>query len=106
MLNEASAEQLLHLLIGQTKELAVVLVDLDGRIKWWNPGARHIFGMNDDEIRGELVTRLFPAEEIENGLAGHEITVARAHGVAEDDRWMARGDGSRFWASGHAGAAQ
>ena len=100
MLNEASAEELLHLLIGQTKELAVVLVDLDGRIRWWNPGAQHIFGVNDDEIRGKLVTTLFPVEEIENGLAGHEITVARTHGVAEDDRWMARRDGSRFWASG------
>jgi two-component system CheB/CheR fusion protein len=28
------------------------------------------------------------------------MTVAAADGASEDDRWMQRGDGSRFWASG------
>jgi two-component system CheB/CheR fusion protein len=93
-------EELLRLLLEQSTELAIIFADPEGRIRWWNAGAEYIFGRSQDEVQGESVTLVFPTEEIKQGFADHELAVARAQGRAEDDRWLARKDGSKFWATG------
>jgi PAS domain S-box-containing protein len=98
--DSSPADELLHLLVDQTKELAIILADANGNIKWWNPGAEHIFERKQNDVHGQSVALVFPPEEIKGGFAEHEIAVARAAGAAEDDRWLARQDGSRFWATG------
>jgi PAS domain S-box-containing protein len=95
-----SVEQLLLRLAEQTKELAIILLDPDGTIRWWGPGAEQIFGLSQDEATGSPYSRLFICEDVELGLAEHEIAVAKANSSAEDDRWLARADGSRFWSTG------
>lgn len=95
-----NVDQLLRLFAEQTREHAIMLLDTQGRIMWWSSGAEHIFGMSSKEALGEPSARLFTPEEIERGLAEHEITVAQLDGAAEDDRWLKRADGSLFWAAG------
>ena len=46
---------------------------------------------------GEL---FFTPEDNAAGQPEREITTARAHGAAADERWHLRADGSRFWANG------
>ena len=77
-----------------------MLLDPDGVIRWWGSGAEHIFGLSREEALGSRSSRLFIAEDVELGLAEHEIAVAKANSSAEDDRWLQRADGSRFWATG------
>jgi PAS domain S-box-containing protein len=96
----SSVEQLLILLAEQSRDLAVVLLDPEARIRWWNPGAEHVFGIPGREAIGSHASRLFTPEDVEMGLADHEIAVAKANGASENDRWMSRFDGSRFWATG------
>ena len=49
---------------------------------------------------GQHCRRLFTPEDVEQGVPGFELHVA-AHGVdMNNDRWLLRADGSRFWASG------
>jgi PAS domain S-box-containing protein len=91
---------LLRLVAEQSEEHAILLIDTEGLIRSWNPGAERIFGVPDSEIIGKHVSILFTPEEVEKGVPTHEMAVARAYGAAEDDRWMARHDGSRFWATG------
>ncbi len=93
-------ERLLRLLLQQAKDHALILLDAEGRVAGWYPGAERVFGYSSAEIEGEPVTRLFTPEDLARGLAAHELEVARRDGAAEDDRWMLRKDGSRFWASG------
>jgi PAS domain S-box-containing protein len=93
-------ERLLHLLAQQTREHAFVLVDLDGRIVWWNRGAEHLFGHASAEIVGQPMARLFTPEDVRRGMPTFELRTAEQDGAAEDDTWMMRADGSRFWASG------
>ena len=95
-----SIERLLGLLSESTQEHAILLLDKVGRIIYWNVGAERIFGLSRDEAVGQEVSRLFTPEERAQGLPEHEIAVARSNGSAEDDRWLARRDGSRFWATG------
>jgi PAS domain S-box-containing protein len=100
MAEEGSLERFLKLFAEQSHEHAIALLDAAGRITWWSPGAERLFGYPADEIVGRQGARLFTPEDNERGLAEHELAVAIEHGSAEDDRWMQRMDGSRFWASG------
>jgi two-component system CheB/CheR fusion protein len=92
--------RLLRMLTEQSLEHAVLVIDTAGRIAWANPGAGYIFGYPAGGMVGLPAAELFVPEDVERGLAGHEIEVATRNGIAEDDRWQRRADGSRFWAVG------
>lgn len=97
---DAPLEHLLRLIPDQATEFAVMLLDTEGRIRYWNPGAERIFGIAPAGILGQPAARLFPREDVALGLPELEIAIARRDGIAENDRWMARPDDSRFWATG------
>ena len=99
-LSASDAARLLYEFAEQTREHAVILVDLEGRIAWWGDGAAHIFGYGAGEVLGGDVARLFTPEEAEKGVPEYERGVAARNDSAEDDRWMVRSDGSRFFATG------
>jgi PAS domain S-box-containing protein len=96
----ATIDMLLRLLVEQTMEHAILLLDVDGRIVWWSPGAEGIFGIPSSEAIGQPASLIFTPEDIERGIPEQEIAIARANDAAEDDRWLARPNGSRFWAAG------
>jgi two-component system CheB/CheR fusion protein len=96
-----SPAEFLELLAKQTKEHAIIHLDEHGEIIWVNGGAEFIFGMSREDVAGKPVSILFPPEDVERGINRNEFATAAANGTAEDDRWMQRLDGSRFWASGN-----
>ena len=96
----ADLDTLLRLLAEQSHEHAILFLDLDGRVTWWSPGAERIFGIPADDIVGQHAAKLFTEEEAAQGVPEHEIAVARTGSAAQDDRWLVRADGSRFWAIG------
>lgn len=98
--NDASAEQLLALLVEQTKEYAIILLDVNGQVIGWNTGAAYMFGIARDDAIGQPASLIFTAQDIARGTPLQEIAAAEADTAAEDDRWLARSDGSRFWAAG------
>jgi two-component system CheB/CheR fusion protein len=100
VIDEADVAQRLRLLADQTMEHAIVLADADGSIAWWSPGAAEAFGYQAADIVGKPLDILFTPEEQVGGLAAHERDVASSNDEAEDDRWLQRADGSRFWAAG------
>ena len=91
---------MLWMFAQQTREHAIVMIDRDGRIAWFSPGAEHIFGYEAHRVVGQPTAILFTPEDVENGMDRLEIAVADSDDAAEDDRWQRRADGSRFWASG------
>jgi PAS domain S-box-containing protein len=95
-----TVEERIRLLAEQTLGHAIVLLDLDGRILWWNGAAERTFARPTAEVLGRASGILFTPEDRELGVDRQEIVTARAGTPAEDDRWMLRGDGSRFWATG------
>lgn len=57
----------------ETAPDAVVVIDFDGKIVAWNPGAREIFGYEEHEAIGANVTLLMP----ERYRRGHELGLKR-----------------------------
>ena len=95
-----NADELLKLLFERMLEHALLLLDPEGRIIAWFPGAENLFGYAPNEVIGQPVSILFTPENVEAGMVEYEQEVARTDIEAEDDRWMLRKDGGRFWATG------
>ena len=80
-------------------EYAIYLLDKDGHVVTWNPGAERIKGYKADEIVGLHFSRFFAKEDVERGHPKHLLRQAAAKGRVEEEGWRVRKDGSRFWAN-------
>ena len=65
----ASAEQvdLFRLLIDSIREYAIFVLDPEGNVLTWNPGAQAMKGYTRDEIVGQHFSKFYPPEAIESG---------------------------------------
>src|SRR3954454_5666614 len=88
-----------ELLIRAVVDYAIYLIDLDGRVASWNPGAENIKGYAADEIIGQHFSRFYTPEDAEAGVPANALATARREGRYEAEGWRRRKDGSRFWAS-------
>ncbi|MBI2514455.1 MAG: CHASE domain-containing protein [Opitutae bacterium] len=95
------SEERFRLLVEGARDYAMILLDADGKIASWNPGAGRLLGFSEQEALGLPFAMLFSADDRAAGLPGQELETARKAGSAPDERWHLRKDGSRFWASGH-----
>jgi PAS domain S-box-containing protein len=95
-----SSEQRVAMLMESVSDYAIFSTDNKGRIETWNVGAEKIFGYSADEAIGRSVGMLYTPEDAESGAFGSEKRTAQRSGKAADERWMARKDGSNFFASG------
>jgi PAS domain S-box-containing protein len=86
-------------LVESVKDYAIFMLDREGRVMTWNPGAERIKGYKADEIRGKHFSVFYPPEDIERGKPDYELKVAADEGRFEDEGWRIRKDGSRFWAN-------
>lgn len=92
------SEQQFRLLVESAKNYAVFLLDLEGRILTWGPGAERMKGYKPEEIIGHSFSRFFTSEDIERGKPAEELYLAVDRGHFEDESWQVRKDGSRYWA--------
>src|SRR6476659_9479748 len=95
-----NAEDLLKLLLERMREHAMILINTEGNIIGWLAAAERLFGYLPNEIIGQHVSILYTPENRAAGMVEYEQDVARTDNEAEDDRWMLRKDGGRFWATG------
>ena len=75
------------------------MLDLDGTIRSWNPGAERIKGYTEEEIIGKHFSIFYPPEAVERSWPQQELEKARSEGRFEDEGWRVRKDGSQFWAN-------
>ena len=91
---------LLRLLAENSTEYAIFVIDADGVVLTWNPGAERVLGYTEEEIVGRSSFMIFTPEDIQKGEPTKELETAKEQGQVEDERWHVRKDGTRFWASG------
>lgn len=99
-LSQEAVERLLFAAADQTRDYALILLDVNGHIVWWNTGAEHIFDISKDKAIGRHSSMIFTPDDQARGLSELELRIAKHDVASEDDRWHVRGDGSRFWSSG------
>ena len=86
-------------LVSGIVDYAVFLLDAEGRVKTWNPGAERIKGYSRDEIIGRHLETFYTPEDREAGVPARALESARQTGRWEAEAWRVRKDGSRFFAN-------
>ena len=87
-----------RLLIDAVTDYAIYMLDPDGNVVSWNPGARRFKGYEDHEIIGQHFSRFYTPEDKATELPARALRIARDEGRFENEGWRVRKDGSRFWA--------
>ena len=95
----SNSEESFRLLVEGVKDYAIFILDLNGRVVTWNPGAQRIKGYQADQIIGQHFSKFYTQEDVENGKPDRELKIAASEGRLEDEGWRVRQDGSRFWAN-------
>lgn len=85
------------LMIESVSDHAMVMLEADGTIVSWNPGAERLFGYTEAEAVGKNVAMFAPEEQRRSGEVVRDLRFAIEHGPAEVEGWRVRKDGSRFW---------
>jgi formate hydrogenlyase transcriptional activator len=89
----------LRSILESISEYAINMLDVEGRILTWNPGAERIKGYAEAEVLGSHFSRLFLEEDVKRGLPASLLRQAARRGRVEEEGWRVRKDGSRFWAN-------
>ena len=91
-------EERLRLLLENIRDCAVVDLNAKGEICVWNPGAERIFGYTEAEALGVDCTEFFSAAGYSAEAFRQELDIALKSGRGEGESWLARKDGTRFYA--------
>lgn len=91
-------DQRLRTILDSIQDYGIYLLDTDGHIMTWNPGAQRIKGYSADEVLGAHFSRFFIEEDIDRGHPAELLRLASEQGRVEEEGWRLRKDGSRFWA--------
>jgi PAS domain S-box-containing protein len=87
-----------RLLIEAVTDYAIYMLNADGIITSWNPGAQRFKGYTADEIIGHHFSRFYREEDRRRGLPERTLATAREQGKFEGEGWRVRKDGTHFWA--------
>jgi PAS domain S-box-containing protein len=86
------------MLVDAITDYAIYMLDPNGVVSSWNPGAARFKGYEADEIVGHHFSEFYTEEERNAGLPELALKTAATEGRFEREGWRVRKDGTRFWA--------
>jgi PAS domain S-box-containing protein len=92
------SEERFRLLVQGVTDYAIYMLDGDGHVTNWNPGAERIKGYKPGEVVGRHFSMFYTDEDRAAGLPAHGLATATAEGRWENEGKRVRKDGSVFWA--------
>jgi len=93
------SEERFRLLVQSVTDYAIYMLDPDGIVTSWNPGAQRFKGYETDEIIGQHFSRFYTDEDRAADVPGTALATTERVGRFEAEGWRVRKDGSRFWAN-------
>ena len=97
-LDRSAYEQLVQSVV----DYAIFMLDPEGHVSSWNPGAERIKGYTADEIIGEHFSRFYTPEDRDAGLPEHVLKQAAGRGPVRRRR-LARAQGRQPFLGGRRG---
>ena len=89
---------LYELLIHSVVDYAIFMLDEEGYVASWNPGAERIKGYTAEEIIGQHFSCFYTPEDRANRVPWEALKTAAASRFNVEG-WRVRKDGTRFWAA-------
>ena len=87
-----------RLLVEAITDYAIYMLDREGRVTSWNPGARRFKGYEADEIIGRHFSTFYTDAERSQNVPALALAEAERTGRFEREGWRVRKDGTQFWA--------
>ncbi|WP_442108083.1 two-component system sensor histidine kinase NtrB [Pseudomonas sp. NUPR-001] len=85
-------------LVQAVVDYAIYMLDPQGHVVSWNAGAQRIKGWRAEEVIGKHFSLFFTEQDRLEGKPAMLLERALSTGVAQDEGWRIRKDGTRFWA--------
>lgn len=86
-------------IVEAVEDYAIYMLDPQGLVESWNPGAERLKGYTADEVLGKSYSIFYRIQDIAEGLPARQLERALIHGKTEAEGWRVRRDGSVFWAN-------
>lgn len=86
-------------MVEEVQDYAIILLDIDGTILTWNPGAEKIKGYKSEEIIGQNFRMFYLPQDRQEHLPEKLLELARKEGRAKHVGKRVRKDGTTFWGS-------
>ncbi len=93
------SERRFRLLVESVTDYAIFMLDPEGIVVNWNPGAERLKGYSEQEIVGQHFSRFYTEEDRQSGSPGRSSRKRVRPGGIAGEGWRVRKDGSRFWAN-------
>jgi PAS domain S-box-containing protein len=87
-----------RLLVEAITDYAIYMLDREGHVTSWNPGAKRFKGYEANEIIGRHFSTFYTEAERAQNVPGLALEEAERTGRFEREGWRVRKDGSQFWA--------
>jgi PAS domain S-box-containing protein len=87
-----------RLLVDAITDYAIYMLDPDGVVTSWNPGAQRFKGYAAHEIVGRHFSVFYTEEDRAAEVPARALAAAAREGRFELEGWRVRKDGGRFWA--------
>ncbi|MFJ4444763.1 nitrogen regulation protein NR(II) [Pseudomonas sp. NPDC089422] len=85
-------------LVQSVVDYAIYMLDPAGHVVSWNAGAQRIKGYRAEEVIGRHFSLFFTPQDCAEGRPERLLKQALEQGVAQDEGWRVRKDGTQFWA--------
>ena len=95
----AFPEDQFRLMVEAVVDYAIYMLDPEGRIVSWNPGAQRLTGYSEPEVIGRHYSMFFTEDAIRAGKPQQELERAKLDGRYEEEGWRVRKIGPQFWAN-------
>jgi PAS domain S-box-containing protein len=92
------SERRFRLLVQGVRDYALCMLDPNGLVSNWNPGAQAIKRYTADEIVGQHFSVFYTPEDRERGEPARSLATALREGKFEGEAQRVRKGGERFWA--------
>lgn len=92
------SDEQFRLLVESVEDYAIFMLDADGRIATWNPGAQRIKGYKASEIIGKHFSCFYAEEDVAAGKPQRNLIDAERLGHVRESGVRVRRDGTRFHA--------
>jgi PAS domain S-box-containing protein len=92
------SERRFRILVEGVIDYAIYMLDPEGKIINWNPGAERIKGYAREQIIGQHFSQFYTDEDRHAEVPKKALETATRTGKYEAEGWRVRKDGTRFWA--------
>jgi PAS domain S-box-containing protein len=92
------SEERFRMLVSGVRDYAIFMLDPEGKVSSWNPGAELVLGYRALDVMGQPFNLFYRPQDRETGKPEADLRVAASEGRFEDEGWRLRKGDAPFWA--------